>query len=205
MKTAKITKRVLRVMRVAGTVLILVAFVLFLYAVINTNTLWSKTTDKGERAYKTKAWDDFSSDMAAYDVDGLFMRLDFDGRYFSALSAAARKSVALKENEGNRTAEEILNEIAEAAKPAFADYYRRANENNNKNHRAKVIEDSYAWFGNDLDAAAFAEANSNIDEILEYHEIAVAVEYLEGLYTPPPKLAGKGLKPPNRRFCASFC
>ena len=46
MKTAKITKRVLRIMRVAGTALILVALVLFLYAVINTNTLWSKTTDK---------------------------------------------------------------------------------------------------------------------------------------------------------------
>ena len=98
MKTAKITKRVLRILRVAGTVLILAAFVLFLYAVINTNSLWSKTTDKGERAYKTKAWDDFSADMAAYEVGSPFMRLDFDGRYFSALSAAASKSVELKEN-----------------------------------------------------------------------------------------------------------
>ena len=111
MKTAKITKRVLRVLRVAGTVLILASLVLFLYAVINTNSLWSKTTDLGERAYKTKAWDDFSADMAAYDVDGAFMRLDFDGRYFSALSAAARTSAAMKGNEGTKTDAQVLEEL----------------------------------------------------------------------------------------------
>ena len=66
MKGVKIAKRVLRVMRIAGTVLILAALVLFLYAVINTNTFWSKTTDKGERAYKTRVWEEFHNDMEAY-------------------------------------------------------------------------------------------------------------------------------------------
>ena len=199
MKTAKIITRVLRVMRAVGTALILIAFVLFLYATINTNTLWSKTTDKGERAYKTKAWEDFSADMAAYEVEGSLMRLDFDGRYFSALSAAAAKSVALKESEGSKAEAEALAEIAESAKPAFADYYRRASENNDKNHRTRIIEETYAWFENELDAAAFAEANGNIDAILEEHEIAEAIEYLESLYTPPPKLAGKGMKAPEQK------
>ena len=100
MKTAKISKRVLHAMRIIGTTLILVSLVLFLYAVINTNSFWSKTTDKGERAYKSRPWEDFRNDMEAYDVDGVFMRLDFDAQYFRALSAAARRSVELK-NQGS--------------------------------------------------------------------------------------------------------
>ena len=199
MKAAKITKRVLRILQVTGVTLILVALVLFLYAAINTNSLWSKTTDKGERAYKTTAWDDFSGDMAAYEVEDAFLRLNFDDRYFSALSVAARKSIELKNREEAGAADAILQEIAETAKPSFADYYRRAAENNDKNHRTSIMEECYDWFENELDAAAFAEANGNVDDILEEHEIAEAIAYLEGLYTPPPKLAGKGLDPPEQK------
>ena len=198
MKTAKITKRVLHAMRIIGTALILVSLVLFLYAIINTNSYWSKTTDKGERAWKSKPWEDFQADMAAYDVEEPFMRLDFDARYFRALSAAASKSVGLKK-EGTKSSDETIAVLMETAKPYFEDYYRKADENNEKNHRAKEIEEVYDWFENQLDAAAFAEANSNIDDILESHEIAEIIEYLEGLYTPPPKLAKKGLKPPEQQ------
>ena len=97
MKGVKITKRVLRVMRITGIVLVLVALVLFLYAVINTNTYWSKITDKGVRAYKTRVWEEFHNDMEAYDVNTPLMRLTFDGRYFRALSDAARTSIQLEE------------------------------------------------------------------------------------------------------------
>ena len=198
MKTAKITKRVLHAMRIIGITLILVSLVLFLYAVINTNSFWSKTTDKGERAWKTKPWEDFSADMQAYDVESPFMRLAFDGRYFSAMSAASRRSVELKK-EGTKSQDQIIAELAEIAEPYFADYYRKADENNDKNHRTREMEEVRDWFENKLDAGAFAEANSNVDEILEAHEIAEIIEYLEGLYTPPPKLAKKGLKPPEQR------
>ena len=197
MKTAKIIKRVLHAMRIVGTALILIALVLFLYSTINTNSFWSKTTDKGERAYKTKPWEDFYNDMRAYEVDGSFMRLNFDGRYFRALSAAARKSVELKQN-GTKSQEETIAALAETTKPIFSDYYLKAEQNNDKNHRSREMEEVRDWFENKLDAAAFAEANSNADEILEAHEIAEIVEYLEGLYTPPPKLAKKGLKPPEQ-------
>jgi len=197
MKTAKISKRVLHAMRIIGTALILVSLVLFLYAIINTSSFWSKTTDKGERAYKSKPWEDFQADMNAYDVDGTFMRLSFDGRYFSALSAASAKSVELKK-QGNLSSDQVINELAKTAEPYFADYYRRADENNNKTHRTREIEEVYEWFEK-LDTAAFAAANSNVDEILENHEIAEAIEYLNGLYTPPPKMANKGLKSPDQR------
>ena len=197
MKTAKIIKRVLHAMRIIGTALILISLVLSLYSVINTNSFWSKTTDKGERAYKTKPWEDFSNDMRAYDVDGVFMRLDFDARYFRALSAASRKSVELKQD-GTKSQEETISALAETAKPYFADYYLQAEKNNDKNHRTREMEEVRDWFENKLNAAAFAEANSNVDEILEAHEIAEIVEYLESLYTPPPKLAKKGLKPPEQ-------
>ena len=113
MKSAKITKRILHAMRIAGTALILIALVLFLYAVINTNSFWSKTTDKGERAYKTKSWNDFYNDMQAYDVGSAFMRLDFDARYFNALSTASRKAVELKKQADNTKSDaDIVNEIA---------------------------------------------------------------------------------------------
>ncbi len=200
MKSAKIIKRLLRVMRAAGTVLILTALVLFLYAVINTNSFWSKTTDKGERAYKTKPWEDFFNDMQAYDVDGTFMRLDFDARYFRALSSAARKCIELKSQTGNTKSEEdMILETSEAAKPYFADYYRRAEANNERDHRAREMEEIRGWFEDKLDAAAFVNANNNVEEILEAHEIAEIVQYLEGLYSPPPKLAKKGLKPPEQK------
>ena len=197
MKTAKLTKRLLHAMRIIGTALILVSIVLFLYAIINTSSFWSKTTDKGERAWKTKPWEDFYSDMQAYEVNGTFMRVDFDAKYFRALSAAARKSIELK-NEGTKSPEEIISELAETAKPFFADDYRKAEENNDRNHRSREIESVYSWFENELDPVAFTEANSNVDDILESHEIAEIVEYLESLYSPPPKLAKKGLKPPEQ-------
>ena len=186
MKGVKIAKRVLRVMRIAGTVLILVALVLFLYAVINTNTYWSKTTDKGERAYKTRVWEEFHNDMEAYEVNTPLMRLTFDGRYFRALSDAAATSIRLeKEADKTQTQDDVLNEIAESAKPYFADFYRMAADNNDRTHRAKQIESVYQWFENELDAAAFAEANSNSDEILEYHEVSEITSYLTTLFTPP--------------------
>ena len=205
MKGVKIAKRVLRVMRIAGTVLILAALVLFLYAVINTNTFWSKTTDKGERAYKTRVWEEFHNDMEAYEVSTPLMRLTFDGRYFRALSEAASTSIRLAgEDNKTKTQEDVLNEIADSAKPYFADFYQRANENNDKNHRAKQIEEVYRWFEQELDAAAFAEANSNSDEILEYHEISEIMDYLNGLYKAPPKLAK--LAPPDQEpaFLANY-
>ena len=199
MKTAKISKRVLHAMRIIGTTLILVSLVLFLYAVINTNSFWSKTTDKGERAYKSRPWEDFRNDMGAYDVNEAFMRLDFDAQYFRALSAASRRSVELKEQGSVKNTDEIIRELSAAAEPYFAEYYRKADENNDRDHRAREIEEVYDWFENTLDAGAFAKSNSNVDEILESHEIAEIIEYLEGLYSPPPKMAKKGLKPPEQK------
>ena len=199
MKGAKILKRVLRGLCAAGTVLILIALVLFLYAVINTNTFWSKITDKGERAYKTRVWEDFHNDMDAFEVSQPLMRLTFDERYFRALSDAADTSIRLsQEEDSTRTDTDILNEIADTAKPYFADFYRLANDNNDKNHRARQIEKVYDWFEQELDAAAFAEANSNSDEILEYHEISEIMDFLNGLYKAPPAMAKKGLKPPEQ-------
>ncbi len=199
MKGAKILKRILRGLRVAGIVLLLFALVLFLYAVINTNTFWSKITDKGERAYKTRVWEDFGNDMEAFEVSKPLMRLTFDERYFRALSDASDTSIRLnKENDSTKTEADVLNEIAETVKPYFADFYRQASDNNDKNHRAREIEGVYRWFEEELDAAAFAEANSNSDEILEYHEISEIMSFLDGLYKAPPAMAKKGLKPPEQ-------
>ena len=168
MKGAKAVNLISRIVRIIGIVLILVALVLFLYAVINTGGRWGE----------------LSGDMDTFDVKtNIIDRLRFDDQLFSSMSAVVRKNTELKIGLTETPSEDQLLQMVEEVVPYFDGYYQRARDGLAAHYELESQE-VYQWFENGFDAAGFVKENSNIDLILQQHEISEILDYLKELYTP---------------------
>ena len=168
MKGAKAVNLISRIVRIIGIVLILVALVLFLYAVINTGGRWGE----------------LSADMESFDVKtNIFDRIRFDDQLFTSMSNAVRKNAELKIGLTEAPTPQQQIALSTVVAPQFDGYYQRARDGLAA-HYANESEEVRQWFAKEFDAAAFVEENSNIELILQNHEISEILDYLKELYTP---------------------
>ena len=168
MKGAKAVNLVSRIVRIIGIVLIVISLVLFLYAVINTGSRWGE----------------LSADMDSFDVKtNIFDRLRFDDQLFTSMSNTVRKNVELELGLNDTPTPQQQEALDAEVSPQFDEYYQRAKDGLTA-HYANETEEVRAWFANEFDTAAFIQENSNIELILQSHEIAEILEYLKELYVP---------------------
>ncbi len=171
MRGAKAVNFTSRVLKIIGTVLVLISLVLFLYAVINTGGRWGE----------------LNNDMAAFHVEtGIFDRIRFDNQFFSSLSTATRVIAEEGMDSHGQLSDDQASVLADAIGPYFKPSYDKARANVNTAY-AEEDEAVYRWFEEEMDIDAIIEAGDDIEAILQSNEIDEIFEFLNALYKPAKK------------------